>query len=65
MNLERICEFIMWFILSCLACCCFLAVIIGIVVGICLLINFNIYVAGAVIIGACSLYMTIGIMKEK
>ena len=65
MNWKKILEFIILFILSCFVCCCVVAVIIGSVVWICLLVNFNVYVTGAVIIGTCGLIMTIQVMKEN
>lgn len=64
MNWDRIFEFIMWFILCCMACCFIGLLFIGSIVGILLLLQFNVYVAAGIIIGIIALYMTINIMKE-
>ena len=64
MDLEKIFIFFGWFLLCFLACSFIGLLIIGIIVGILLLIDFNIYVAAGVIIGIIALGMTIDIMKE-
>ena len=64
MDLEKIFIFIGWFILCFLACSFIGLLFVGIIVGIVLLIDFNIYVAAGVIIGIIALGMTIDIMKE-
>ena len=44
---------------------CFIGLLmIGIIVGILLLLEFNVYVAAGIIIGIIALCMTIDIMKE-
>ena len=67
MNLEKIFIFFGWFLLCFLACSLigllFIG-IIGIIVGILLLLEFNVYVAAGIIIGIIALCMTIDIMKE-
>ena len=47
-----------------LACSFVGALIIGVIVGILLLLEFNVYVAAGIIIGIIALCMTIDIMKE-
>ena len=64
MNLEKIFIFFGWFILCFLACSFIGLLFVGVIVGIVLLIDFNIYVAAGVIIGIIALGMTIDIMKE-
>ena len=64
MNLDKFFTFIGWFILCFLACSFIGLLFVGIIVGIVLLIDFNIYVAAEVIIGIIALGMTIDIMKE-
>ena len=64
MNWEKFFIFIGWFLLCFLACSFIGLLMIGIIVGILLLIDFNIYVAAGVIIGIIALGMTIDIMKE-
>ena len=67
MNWEKFFIFVGWFILCFLACSLigllFIG-IIGIIVGILLLLEFNVYVAAGIIIGIIALWMTIEIMKE-
>ena len=64
MNLEKIFIFFGWFLLCFLACSFIGLLFVGVIVGIVLLIDFNIYVAAGVIIGIIALGMTIDIMKE-
>ena len=64
MNLDKFFTFIGWFILCFLACSFIGLLIIGIIVGILLLLEFNVYVAVGIIIGIIALCMTIDIMKE-
>ena len=64
MNLDKFFTFIGWFILCFLACSFIGLLFISVIVGIVLLIDFNIYVAAGVIIGIIALGMTIDIMKE-
>ena len=64
MNLDKFFTFIGWFILCFLACSFVGLLFVGAIVGIVLLIDFNIYVAAGVIIGIIALGMTIDIMKE-
>ena len=67
MNLDKFFTFVGWFIL-CFLACSFIGLlfigIIGIIVGILLLLEFNVYVAAGIIIGIIALWMTIEIMKE-
>ena len=64
MNLEKIFIFFGWFLLCFLACGLIGLLFIGIIVGILLLLEFNVYVAVGIIIGIIALCMTIDIMKE-
>ena len=64
MNLEKIFIFFGWFLLCFLACSFVGLLFIGIIVGILLLLEFNVYVAAGIIIGIIALWMTIVIMKE-
>ena len=64
MNLDKFFTFIGWFLLCFLACSFIGLLFVGVIVGIVLLIDFNIYVAAGVIIGIFALSMTIVIMKE-
>ena len=64
MNLEKIFIFFGWFLLCFLACSFVGLLFIGIIVGILLLLEFNVYVAAGIIIGIIALWMTIEIMKE-
>ena len=64
MNWEKFFVFIGWFILCFLACSFIGLLFVSVIVGIVLLIDFNIYVAAGVIIGIIALGMTIDIMKE-
>ena len=64
MNLEKIFIFIGWFLLCFLACSLIGLLFIGSIVGILLLLEFNVYVAVGIIIGTIALCMTIEIMKE-
>lgn len=64
MNLEKIFMFFGWFLLCFLACSFIGLLFIGIIVGILLLLEFNVYVAAGIIIGIIALCMTIEIMKE-
>ena len=64
MDLEKIFIFFGWFLLCFLACSFIGLLFIGIIVGILLLLEFNVYVAVGIIIGIIALHMTIVIMKE-
>lgn len=64
MNWEKFFTFIGWFMLCFLACSFIGLLFVSVIVGIVLLIDFNIYVAAGVIIGIIALGMTIDIMKE-
>ena len=64
MNLEKIFIFFGWFLLCFLACGFVGLLMIGTIVGILLLLEFNVYVAVGIIIGIIALCMTIEIMKE-
>ena len=64
MNWEKFFIFIGWFLLCFLVCSFIGLLMIGIIVGILLLLKFNVYVAAGIIIGIIALYMTIDIMKE-
>ena len=64
MNWEKFFTFIGWFLLCFLACSFIGLLMIGIIVGILLLLEFNVYVAVGIIIGIIALWMTIEIMKE-
>lgn len=64
MDLEKIFIFFGWFILCFLACSFVGLLFIGVIVGILLLLEFNVYVAAGIIIGIIALCMTIDIMKE-
>ena len=64
MDLEKIFIFFGWFLLCFLACSLIGLLFIGIIVGILLLLEFNVYVAAGIIIGIIALCMTIDIMKE-
>ena len=64
MNLDKFFTFIGWFLLCFLACSFIGLLMIGIIVGILLLLEFNVYVAAGIIIGIIALCMTIDIMKE-
>ena len=64
MNLEKIFIFFGWFLLCFLACSLIGLLFIGVIVGILLLLEFNVYVAAGIIIGIIALCMTIDIMKE-
>ena len=64
MNGEKCFIFVGWFILCFLACGFVGLLMIGTIVGILLLLEFNVYVAAGIIIGIIALCMTIEIMKE-
>ena len=64
MDLEKIFIFFGWFILCFLACSFIGLLFVGVIVGILLLLEFNVYVAAGIIIGIIALCMTIDIMKE-
>ena len=64
MNWEKFFVFFGWFLLCFLACSFIGLLMIGIIVGILLLLKFNVYVAAGIIIGIIALCMTIDIMKE-
>ena len=67
MDLEKIFIFFGWFLL-CFLACSFVGLlfigVIGVIVGVLLLLEFNVYVAAGIIIGIIALCMTIDIMKE-
>ena len=64
MNWDKFFTFIGWFIFCFLACSFVGVLFIGVIVGILLLLEFNVYVAAGIIIGIIALWMTIYIMKE-
>ena len=64
MNLDKFFTFIGWFLLCFLACSFIGLLFVGAIVGILLLLEFNVYVAVGIIIGIIALCMTIEIMKE-
>ena len=64
MNWEKFFVFIGGFLLCFLACSFIGLLFIGVIVGILLLLEFNVYVAAGIIIGIIALCMTIDIMKE-
>ena len=64
MNWEKFFTFIGWFLLCFLACSFIGVLLIGVVVGFLLLLEFNAYVAAGIIVGIIALWMTIEIMKE-
>ena len=64
MNWEKFFIFFGWFLLCFLVCSFIGLLFIGIIVGILLLLEFNVYVAAGIIIGIIALCMTIDIMKE-
>ena len=64
MNWEKFFIFIGWFILCFLACSFIGLLFVGVIVGIVLLREFDVYVAAGIIIGVIALCMTIDIMKE-
>ena len=59
MDLEKIFIFFGWFLLCFLACSFIGLLFIGIIVGILLLLEFNVYVAAGIIVGIIALCMTI------
>lgn len=64
MNWEKFFIFIGWFILCFLACSFVGLLIIGVVLGLCFLLQYNIFIGLGAVIGIASLGMTIVIMKE-
>ena len=68
MDLEKIFIFFCWFLLCCLACSYIGLLIVGVVLGLYFLLQYNIFMGlGAVIgavIGVASLAMAFVIMKE-
>ena len=58
MNLDKFFTFIGWFLLCFLACSFIGLLMIGIIVGILLLLEFNVYVAVGIIIGIIALCIT-------
>ena len=64
MNLEKIFIFFGWFILCFLACSFVGLLMIGVVLGLCFLLQYNIFIGLGAVIGVVSLGMTIVIMKE-
>ena len=64
MNWEKFFVFIGWFILCFLVCSFIGLLIIGVVLGLCFLLQYNIFIGLGAVIGVASLGMTIVIMKE-
>ena len=64
MNWEKFFIFIGWFLLCFLACSFIGLLIIGVVLGLCFLLQYNIFIGLEAVIGVVSLGMTIVIMKE-
>ena len=64
MDLEKIFIFFGWFLLCFLACSFTGLLIIGVVLGLCFLLQYNIFIGLGAVIGVASLGMTIVIMKE-
>ena len=64
MNWEKFFVFIGWFLLCFLACSFIGLLIIGVVLGLCFLLQYNIIIGLGAVIGVASLGMTIVIMKE-
>ena len=64
MNLDKFFTFIGWFILCFLVCSFIGLLIIGVVLGLCFLLQYNIFIGLGAVIGVASLGMTIVIMKE-
>lgn len=64
MDLEKIFIFFDWFLLCFLACSFIGLLIIGVVLGLCFLLQYNIFIGLGAVIGVASLGMTIVIMKE-
>ena len=64
MNWEKFFTFIGWFLLCFLACSFIGLLIIGVVLGLCFLLQYNIFIGLGSVIGVASLGMTIVIMKE-
>ena len=64
MNWEKFFVFVGWFILCFLACSFIGLLIIGVVLGLCFLLQYNIFIGLEAVIGVASLGMTIVIMKE-
>ena len=64
MNLDKFFTFIGWFLLCFLVCSFIGLLFVGVIVGILLLLEFNVYMAAGIIIGIIALCMTIDIMKE-
>ena len=64
MNWEKFFIFIGWFLLCFLACSFIGLLIIGVVLGLCFLLQYNIFIGFGAVIGVASLGMTIVIMKE-
>lgn len=64
MDLEKIFIFFGWFLLCFLVCSFIGLLIIGVVLGLCFLLQYNIFIGLGAVIGVASLGMTIVIMKE-
>lgn len=64
MNWEKFFVFVGWFLLCFLACSFIGPLIIGVVLGLCFLLQYNIFIGLGAVIGVISLGMTIVIMKE-
>ena len=64
MDLEKIFIFFGWFLLCCLVCSFYGLLIVGTVLGVLFLLQYNVYIAVGAVIGIVALCMTIEIMKE-
>ena len=64
MDLEKIFIFFGWFLLCFLVCSFIGLLIIGVVLGLCFLLQYNIFIGLGAVIGVASLGMAIVIMKE-
>ena len=64
MNWEKFFVFVGWFILCFLVCSFVGLLMIGVVLGLCFLLQYNIFIGLGAVIGVASLGMTIVIMKE-
>ena len=64
MNWEKFFVFVGWFILCFLVCSFVGLLMIGVVLGLCFLLQYNIFIGLGAVIGVVSLGMTIVIMKE-
>ena len=64
MNWEKFFVFVGWFILCFLACSFVGLLIIGVVLGLCFLLQYNIFIGLGVVIGIVALGIAIVIMKD-